>query len=82
MYLNIEQRKRPKAEVVENITLLKRNEQSIYKPSDLWAIEDDLLFLKYCPTVREKCYHTISRDLSCVQYEILNLKLKGHQLQK
>lgn len=53
MYFNIEQRKRPKAEVVENITLLKRKEQSIYKLSDLWTIEDDLLFLKYCPTVRE-----------------------------
>jgi integrase/recombinase XerD len=75
-YSNIEQKKRPKPEVIENISLLKRKEQSIYKPSDLWTLEDDLLFLKYCPSAREKCYHTISRDLSCRPHEILNLKLK------
>ena len=75
-YPNIEQKKRPKPSVVENIALLKRKEQSIYKPSDLWTLEDDLLFLKYCPSAREKCYHTISRDLSCRPHEILNLKLK------
>ena len=55
---NLEQKKRPKPEVIENIALLKRREQSIYKPPDLWTLEDDLLFLKYCPSVREKCYHT------------------------
>jgi hypothetical protein len=38
-----------KQEVIENIPLLKRKEQSIYKPTDLWTVEDDLLFLKYCP---------------------------------
>ena len=75
-YPNIEQKKRPKPSVVENIALLKRKEQSIYKPSDLWTLEDDLLFLKYCPSVREKCYHTISRDLSCRPHEILKLRLK------
>src|SRR5215204_4119624 len=75
-YPNIEQKKRPKSSVIENIALLKRREQSIYKPSDLWTIEDDLLFLKYCPSARERCYHTISRDLSCRPHEILKLKLK------
>jgi integrase/recombinase XerD len=75
-YPDIEQKKRPKPEVIENISLLKRKEQSIYKPSDLWTLEDDLFFLKYCPSAREKCYHTISRDLSCRPHEILNLKLK------
>jgi integrase len=75
-YPTIEQKKRPKPSVIENIPLLKRREQSIYKPSDLWTLEDDLLFLKYCPSAREKCYHTISRDLSCRPHEILKLKLK------
>jgi integrase/recombinase XerD len=74
-YPDIEQKKRPKPSVIENIPLLKRREQSIYKPSDLWTLEDDLLFLKYCPSAREKCYHTISRDLSCRPHEILKLKL-------
>jgi integrase/recombinase XerD len=55
---------------------LKRKEQSIYKPTDLWSQEDDLLFLKYCPNKRDRCYHTISRDLSCRPHEILNLRIK------
>jgi hypothetical protein len=75
-YPDIEQSKRPKPKVVENIAKLKRNEQSIYKPTDLWTHEDDLLFLKYCPDKRIKCYHTMSRDLSCRPHELLKLKIK------
>ena len=45
--------KRSKPVVIENIPKLKRKEKSIYKPSDLWTQQDDLLFLKYCPTKRE-----------------------------
>jgi hypothetical protein len=69
--------KRPKPLVVENIAQLKRKEKSIYKPSDLWMQQDDMLFLKYCPNKRDKCYHAISRDLSCRPHEILKLKIKG-----
>ncbi len=39
-------------EVVENIPTLKRREQSIYRPTDLWTVEDDILFLKYCQHIR------------------------------
>jgi integrase/recombinase XerD len=35
-----------------------------------------LLFLKYCPSKRDRCYHAISRDLSCRPHEILKLKIK------
>jgi integrase len=75
-YPDIEQKKRPKPAFLENIPQLKRKEESVYKPSDLWTVEDDLLFLKYCPSVREKCYHTISRDLSARPHEIVKLKIK------
>jgi integrase len=78
-YPHLEQKKRLKPNVIENIPLLRRKEQSIYKPSDLWTLEDDLLFLKYCPSLREKCYHTMSRDLSCRPHEILKLRLKDIQ---
>ena len=44
--------------------MLKRKEQSIYKPDDLWTPEDDQIFLKYCPDKRIQCYHAISRDTS------------------
>jgi integrase/recombinase XerD len=72
----IEHTKREKPPVVDNIPRLKRKEISIYKPTDLWTPEDDLLFLKYCPGSRERCYHAISRDLSCRPSEILRLKIK------
>ena len=42
----------------------------------MWTQQDDLLFLKYCPTKRERCYHAISRDLSCRPHEILKLKIR------
>lgn len=73
---NLEPSKRPKPAVMDNIPKLKRKEKSIYKPSDLWTPEDDLLFLKYCPSKREKCYHAVSRDLSARPHEILKLKIK------
>jgi integrase len=75
-YPDIEPTKRQKPHVIENIALLKRKEQSIYKPTDLWTKEDDLLFLKYCPSKRDKCYHMISRDTGCRPHEILKLRLK------
>jgi integrase len=61
---------------VENISKFKRKEQSIYKPTDLWTDEDDALFLKYCPNVRDRCYHMISRDSSCRPSKILNLRIR------
>src|SRR6476620_1405277 len=61
---------------MEGIKKLKRKEVSIYKPSDLWTQEDDLLFLKFCPSKRDKCYHMISRDTSCRPSEILRIKCK------
>jgi hypothetical protein len=75
-YPDIEPKKRLKPSVVENIAYLPRKEKSIYKPSDLWTQQDDLLFLKYCPTKREKCYHSISRDTLCRPHEILKLKMR------
>ncbi len=75
-YSDIEPYKRPKPEVIENISMLKRKEQSIYKPTDLWTEEDDVLFLRYCPSKRMKCYHAISRDTSCRPHEILKLRIK------
>jgi integrase len=75
-YSDINANKRQKPEVVQNIPRLKRKEQSIYKPTDLWTSEDDLLFLRYCPSKRDKCYHMISRDTSCRPHEILTLRIK------
>jgi integrase len=67
---------RPKPPMVENIGMQRRREISTIKPTDLWTPEDDSLFLKYCPSKRIKCYHTVSRDSSCKPHEILGLKLR------
>jgi integrase len=75
-YPDIEPSKRPKPQVIENIAIIKRKETSIYKPSDLWTVEDDLLFLQYCPNKRDRCYHAMSRDTSCRPSELLKLKMK------
>ena len=75
-YPNFEPSKRLKPAIVENLPKLKRKEQSIYKPSDLWTAEDDLLFLKYCPSKRIKCFHAMSRDTSCRPNELLKLHIK------
>lgn len=44
-------------------------------PSDMWTQDDDILFLKYCPSKRDKCYHAISRDSSC-RPQLLKLRIK------
>jgi integrase len=73
---NLSQKDRPNPSILKNIPQLKRKEKSIYKPSDMWSQHDDLLFLRYCPSKRDKCYHSMSRDLSCRPSEILRLKNK------
>ncbi len=73
-YPDIESRKRPR--IIENIPQLKRKEKSIYKPTDLWTAQDDFLFLKYCPSKRMKCFHTMAKDTSCRPHELLKLRIK------
>jgi hypothetical protein len=57
---NVESDNRPKPSVVEYIPQLRRKEKSIYRPTDLWTFEDDLLFLKFCPS---KKYRNLVIDL-------------------
>jgi integrase len=75
-YPDIQADKRLKPGVIKNIPKLKRKEQSIYKPTDLWTQEDDLLFLRYCPSKRMKCYHAMSRDTGCRPHELLKLRIR------
>ena len=67
-YPDLSPKERIKPRCVD-IARLKRKEQSVYKPSDMWT-HDDLLFLKYCPSIRDRCYHAISRDSSCRPHEL------------
>jgi len=73
---NTERNHRSRPKIMENIPKFKRKEVSIYKPTDLWTGEDDLLFLRYCLEKRDICYHTISRDSSARPHELLKLRIK------
>jgi integrase len=75
-YPMMEPKERPKPELFQNVKHLKRKEKSAYKPTDMWTQEDDLLFLKYCPSKRDRAYHTMSRDTSCRPSELLGLRIK------
>ena len=75
-YPDVDPDKRPRPKIIENIQQLKRREKSIYKPTDLWTTDDDLLFLKYCPSKRNKCYHIMAYDTGCRPHELLKLRIK------
>lgn len=75
-YQSLPHRERPKPPVIMNIPHLKRKEKSIYKSSDMWTSDHDLIFLKYCSSKRNRCYHAIAKDTSCRPHELLNLKIK------
>jgi integrase/recombinase XerD len=75
-YPKIEPTQRPKPEVVQNLRKLKRREISKYKPNDMWDVEDNRIFLKYCPNPRDRCYHAMECDLGARPHEILNLRIK------
>jgi hypothetical protein len=47
-----------------------------YKPTDVWTLEDDLIFLKYCPSKRDRCFHMMARDTGTRTHELLKLKIK------
>lgn len=73
---DLEPTNRPKPKVVQNLAKFKRGEISGYKPSDMWVAEDNLLFLKYCPSPRDKCYHAMEMDIGARPHELLKLRIK------
>jgi integrase len=75
-YPNIKPDKRPKPEIISNLSRLRRREKSIYRPSDLWTPEDNLTFLRFCPSRRIRCYHAMAHDTACRPSELLKLRIK------
>lgn len=61
---------------MSGIKILPRKELSPYKPSDLWTQRENEVFLKYCPSKRDKAYHSMAIDTSCRPHELLGLKIK------
>ena len=61
---------------MSGVRRLSRQEKSPYKPSDLWTYDEHDIFLKYCPSKRDRAYHAMASDMSARPHEILNLKIK------
>ena len=61
---------------MQGVKKLPRQERSPYKPSSLWEAREHVIFLKYCPSKRDRCYHAMANDMSARPHEILNLKIK------
>ena len=53
-------RKRLSPDCMNGIKRLPRMEKSPYKPSDLWTQEEHEVFLKYCPSIRDRLYHAMA----------------------
>jgi integrase/recombinase XerD len=73
---NTEPAKRSKPEVVQNFPKLRRLEISGYEPNDMWIAEDNLIFLKYCPNSKDRCYHAMEVDTGARPHELLGLRIK------
>ena len=81
-FRDIAPKNRKKSKTVDNITRLKIKEQP-YKPTNLWTKEDELLFIKYCPSKHIKCSHATSRDTNCrLQTYILRKQYHYYQLKQ
>ncbi|WP_458742869.1 site-specific integrase [Candidatus Nitrosocosmicus sp. T] len=55
---------------------MPRNEKTPYSPSDLWEPREHALFLRYCPSVRDRSFHAMANDSSCRPSELLNLRIR------
>ena len=68
---------RPIPPVMNDVPRLTRREQSVYNPIDLWTREEDFLFLRLCPSKRDRCYHAVSRDASARPHELLSITVRS-----
>jgi integrase len=75
----IDHRNRPTPLCMKGVKVLPRKELSPYKPSDLWTQRDNEIFLKYCPSNRDRAFHAMAIDTSCRPHELLGLKIKDIQ---
>jgi hypothetical protein len=71
-------RKRATPQCIQGLCILPRQEKTTYKPSDLWDSREHAIFLKYCPSVRDRCYHAMANDMSARPHEILNRTFQLH----
>ncbi len=47
---------------MKGIKQLPRKEITPYSPSDLWEPREHRIFLNYCPSIRDRCYHALANE--------------------
>lgn len=60
---------------MKGVKRLSRKEISRYKPSDMWTQNEWDVFLKYCPSKRDKAFLSMAIDTSARPHELLNLRI-------
>jgi integrase len=71
----VDTRQRETPKCMHGIKQLRRQDKTAYKPSDMWYPKESSIFLIYCPSKRDRCYHAMATDTSCRPHELLNLKI-------
>jgi integrase len=61
---------------MKGVKRLSRKEVSRYKPSDLRTARESEVFLKYCPSKRDRAFFAMAMDTSARPHELLNLKIE------
>ena len=75
---DIKNRKYP--DCMRGIKRLGRKEVSRYRPSNLWTSRECEIFLKYCPSKRDRAYLSMAIDTSCRPSELLNLRIEDIEI--
>jgi integrase len=68
-------RRRLTPDCMNGVKRLPRMEKSAYKPSDLWTEDEHEIFLKYCPSPRDKAFHSMAYDTSARPSELLAVRI-------
>jgi integrase len=79
-YPLIESKQRPIPEQMQNVKPLPRKEFSNYEDHELWLDPDcNRIFLRYCPSVRDRAFHAMMFDTSCRPKELMTAKIEDIQ---
>ena len=79
-YPLVEPKERPIPEQLQNVKPLRRREFSNYEDHELWSDPDcNRMFLKYCPSARDRAFHALMFDTSCRPKELMNARLEDLQ---
>lgn len=62
-------------QIYQKIQITAAYQRKAYKPTDMWTLEDNLVFLKYCPDPKMVCYHALA-IAGARPHEILALKIE------